>query len=554
MGTMGFKLSKKSVLIALSFVFAVMLFAFPLVHKWIRSNLGDGVDSSRRAAVHWDAVNAEKRHVWKNPGGAYNVVFITVNLMRVDHLSCYGYERETTPAIDALAREAFVFSNMFTNSDYTMPNMMSIITSLFPVGHGVYDAFKDELTVRVKTLAEILRLSGYRTSWFALQPPHLDTAVGFGRGYDVIKKLNKDHSNIGSVREWIRNHRDQPFFVGLNSRSIHPPYLPPSEFKDVFQTVGSKGEMADTREEFHQAWYKKILELMETPGSVMHEVIDDRLVAENHEVFDGEYKPEKLAQIRALMPKDKQIRFGFSHILTFSSMINTHDRKNIEYAISLYDGCLLGIDQKLVRPIVDTLKEAGVYDKTIIVITGDHGESIGEHHYVGHNLNFYEQLIHVPLLIRHPDLKTRVNIADLAQSVDILPTILDLLHIKQPFHAQGKSLMPLLLDNASAPINAYVYGQKRKQAYIRSDTWKLVVDREHEKDEKACHLARLFNIKTDRGESRNLCKDEPRVFREMMAKLNKHLDATPKYIDKEYRFLPGVDEKTRKRIRETGYW
>jgi len=453
-----------------------------------------------------------------------------------------------------LAREAFVFSNMFTNSDYTMPNMMSIITSLFPVGHEVYDAFKDKLTARVKTLAEILRLSGYRTSWFALQSPHLDTAVGFGRGYDIIEVLYKDHANVGSVREWIHNHRNQPFFVGLNSRSIHPPYLPPPEFKDVFQAGGSKGEMADTKEEFNQAWYKNILEMMETPGSVMHEVIDDSVVAKNREVFDGEYKPGKLTQIRALMPKDKRIRLDYSHMVTFTSMIDPHDRKNIEYAISLYDGCLLGIDQKLVRPIVDTLKEAGVYDKTIIVITGDHGESIGEHHYVGHNFNFYEQLIHVPLIIRHPDLKTRVNIADLAQSVDILPTILDLLNIEQPFHVQGKSLLPLLLDNTSAPINEYVYGQKRKQAYIRSDTWKLVVDREHEKDEKACNWARLFKIKTDRGESRNLCANEPRVFRDMMAKLNTHLDATHRYIDKEYRFLPGVDEKTRKRIRETGYW
>jgi arylsulfatase A-like enzyme len=511
------------------------------------------IDSTSKATLKWDETNAVTKHLWQKKSGKYNVVLITVNLLRVDHVSAYGYGRKTTPALDELAKESFMFNSMFTNSDYTMPNMMSVITSLYPVAHGVFDAFKDELSPRVRTLAQVLKLSGYKSSWYALQLPHLDPNVGFGRGYDKVVELHRDHSNVDSVVNWIKENKNESFFVGINSRSIHPPYMPPPEYKDAF-FAGSKGSIATTEEEFQKAWYKKILELMKTPGSCMYEVIDKKTVADNREVFNGEFMEEKLFKIQELIPEDKKIRFGFTHILTFSSMINPHDRENMEYAISLYDGCVLGIDQKLIQPIVQALKDSGAYDNTIIIVTGDHGESLGEHNYVGHNLLFYEQLIHVPLLIRHPDLKTRVNIGALAQSTDIMPTILDLLDITQPFHTQGKSLVPLLEDNTSGQIHEYVFGQKRSQAYVRSDSWKLVVDLDRDKEQEMCSWARLYNIVADPGERQSLCETEHVILKTLMEQLVGHLESTPKYIDKEYQFLPSVDEKTRKRIKETGYW
>ncbi len=241
-------------------------------------------------------------------------------------------------------------------------------------------------------------------------------------------------------------------------------------------------------------------------------------------------------------------------MITIINMIDPHDRENLDYAVSLYDACVLGIDQLLVQPIISALKEANVYDDTIIIITGDHGESLGEHNYVGHNQNFYEQLVHVPLIIKHPDLSTRVNITDLAQSVDIMPTIFDLVNIAQPYNSQGKSLIPLLEDNSSNPLNKYVYGQKRSQAYIRSNRWKLTLDLERDKQEEMCSWARLFDIQKDPGERTNLCETQREIMQELLEKLLSHLDTTPRYIDKDYQFLPSVDEKTRKRIKETGYW
>ncbi len=511
-------------------------------------------NSTDKATISWESTNRITPHQTTLVSRPYNIVLVTVNLLRVDHLSVYGYGRPTTPAMEELAQESFVFSNMFTNADYTMPNMMSIITSLYPPAHGVFDAFKDELSSRISTLGQILKISGYDTSWYALQMPHLDVNVGFGRGYDTIVELQKDYSNVHDITEWIKGRTDSPFFIGINSRSIHPPYIPPPEFKDAFADGGSKGEMASTEEEFNREWYYNILELMETPGSVMDGVISKETIEANPEVFNGEYAARKIFRIQDLMPEDKKIRFGFTHMMTFLAMVDPGNPDNLEYAVSLYDACILGIDQKLVLPILDALKESGHYDDTIIIITGDHGESLGEHLYVGHNNNFYEQLLHVPLIIRYPELDRRVNIGHMAQSVDIMPTLLELIDIKKPFHTQGKSLTPAMEDTGSKPINDFVYGAKRAQAYVRNQDWKLVIDLERDKSEKICKWARLYNIKNDPGERTNLCREETEQLEAMLNELVTHLDTTPKYIDKEYQFIPEIDEKTRKRIKETGYW
>ncbi len=543
-------------LIVAAFSFMGILTKYDLCHSEDFSDVPrqHWLDSTQKATLKWKVINAEKKHSLKILRETYNVVLITVNLLRVDHVSAYGYGRETTPALDELAKKSFVFTSMFTNSDYTMPNMMSMITSLYPVAHGVFDVFKDELSPRVKTLAEILKTSGFNTSWYALQMPHLDTKVGFGRGYDEVVALKRDHSNVDTIIRWIKKNKEQPFFMALNTRSIHPPYMPPPEYKDRFFDGGKKGAIVTTEVEFQKAWYMKILELMKTPDSCMYGVFTDEVIAKNSEIFNGEFQEEKLSVIHELLPEVKKIRLGTSHIETFKSMIDPYDRENLEYAISLYDACVYGIDQKLIKPIISVLKETGLYEKTLLIITGDHGETLGEHNFVGHSKNFYEQIIHVPMIIKYPFLKERVNIGDLAQSSDVMPTILDILNIQQPFYTQGKSLVPLLENNFSAPLHEYVYGEKRQQAYIRSDTWKLVIDLEKDKDVKVCSWARLFNIKDDPGERRNLCSVEKSTLQKMMDALLDHLDSTPHFIDKNYQFLPSIDKKTRKRIRETGYW
>ncbi len=119
-----------------------------------------------------------------------NIVLLTVNVLRADHVSSYGYSRTTTPAIDALMKESYVYKNAFAHAGYTMPSMMSIMTSLYPHSHQVYDAFKDELASKVLTLAEILKIHDYQTGWFAkLNLGHLLPKAGFGRGFSYKSDL-----------------------------------------------------------------------------------------------------------------------------------------------------------------------------------------------------------------------------------------------------------------------------------------------------------------------------------------------------------------------------
>ena len=104
----------------------------------------------------------------------YNIVLVFIDTLRADHLSCYGYFRKTSPNIDQLAKGSFVFEQNFTPVTYTLPSFMSIITSLYPNSHAVLDVYKDKLSSRVKTLAQILQTYGYRTAWFAyLHDPQL---------------------------------------------------------------------------------------------------------------------------------------------------------------------------------------------------------------------------------------------------------------------------------------------------------------------------------------------------------------------------------------------
>lgn len=115
----------------------------------------------------------------------YNVILITVDTLRADHLGSYGYYRNTSPSIDNLAKEEVIFDNVFSQASYTLSSMMSILTSLYPYSHGIFHIAEDRLSSGVKTLAEVLKASGYKTAYFLnTKDMHTDPGLGFGRGFD----------------------------------------------------------------------------------------------------------------------------------------------------------------------------------------------------------------------------------------------------------------------------------------------------------------------------------------------------------------------------------
>ena len=492
----------------------------------------------------------------------HDVILVTINVLRPDHLSCYGYHRKTSPAIDKLAKESFVFKNTFSQAGYTLPNMMSIITSLYPESHGVLDVYKDKLSSHIYTIAEILKIYEYKTAWFSvLDEPHLAIDAGFGRGFDYMDELDRRFNGKEQMLSWIRQNRNEKFFVAMNVRSIHSPYFPLSKYKHAFKS-GEKGKIIEDHEEFYRTIYFKILESINTPGSLMYDLFDkETVVLIRNEELDSRdqdgvkerFWEMKVDKIERFIPKEKLYKLNRTKVLAYNSQVDISNKKNLEYLISLYDACILGVDQELIKPIISTLRELKIYDNTILIITADHGESLGEHNILGHGFHFDDEVIHAPLIIKIPYSRGRREIKELAQSIDIMPTILDLLGIPIPYYAQGKSLLALMQNKKSIPVHEYIYGQNRKLAYLRSLKWKLIVDRSGIHQDR-CDHDRFYNLKEDPKELHDLHFTKPEAYRKLKRKIKEHVESLPVYIDKKYSFPEYIDKATQERIKKTGYW
>jgi len=172
---------------------------------------------------------------------------------------------------------------------------------------------------------------------------------------------------------------------------------------------------------------------------------------------------------------------------------------------------------------------------------------------LGHGPHFYKEMIHIPLIIRVPLFPRGNEINGLAQSIDIMPTILELLGVEIPFFAQGKSLVPFMQDKENYTAHEYIYGQTRQQAFIRSLEWKLIVDRSRI-DQETCEGDKLFNIRNDPNELYNMQATERKVFTRLKKNVRKHLEMLPVYSEKTSTFPPYFDKKTQDRIKDTGYW
>jgi arylsulfatase A-like enzyme len=490
------------------------------------------------------------------------VVLIAVNVLRADHLSFYGYHRKTSPAIDELAQNAYVFKNAYAQAGYTLPNMMSINTSLYPKSHGVLDVYKDRLSERVNTLAEILKFNGYRTAWFSmLDEPHLSHEAGFWRGFEHWGELGKTFEGRKGLLNWIKKNKKNRLFISMNIRSMHTPYIPLSKYKKVF-LQGEKGALSENYGEIYRALYYKILELVEVPGSPMYGVFEEEELAyiyknepkgQYAQIKKSNFWESKIDEIRQLIPAEQRWRLGHTQVVAYNSQLDLSNPNNLKYFISLYDACLLGVDQEIVWPIIDVLKKNKIYDNTMIIITGDHGEAFGEHHILGHGKKYYDEVIHVPLIIKLPSSQTGRQIEDLVQSIDIMPTILDMLDIESPYYAQGKSLMPLMQNKSTTTLNKYVFGDNSVLAYLRSHKWKLIIDLD-DIDLEIGEQDKLFDLENDPAEKNNLALIRSKQFNKLRNRIKNHLDTLPEYIDGKYAFPANIDKAHQERIKKTGYW
>lgn len=319
----------------------------------------------------------------------YNVILISLDTLRADHLSCYGYRRETSPTIDKFAENALVFSQAFSPAPNTLTSHMSIFTSVSPSVHEMMpsDSFTP-LSRKIKTLPEILRTHEYATfGYFDTGGEHyedsfLHSKYGFSRGFDSYKK--KTGKIISRAIDLVKK---RPFFLFVHYFDVHA------------TRFGSSNYIYDGPPEFRDKF------------------IQSRF---DHDPSDVFYGKEKLTD------------------------------EEMEQVIARYDGGILDVDSQL-KEFFELLKREELFDQSLIIITGDHGESLGYKGELGRHGWLYDVGTHVPLIIKFPDNfqysgQMRGNVDFLVRSIDIMPTILEVLSIDAPPNVEGVSLLGVSED------------------------------------------------------------------------------------------------------------
>jgi arylsulfatase A-like enzyme len=484
------------------------------------------------------AVSEGSESVRLNGNEYYNVVLIIISVLRPDHLGCCGYQKQTSLAIDDIAKDSCIFENAFSQSGYTLASTMSIFTSLYPSSHGILYVFKDILSPRVQTMAEIFNLYNYKTAWFSLlKTPHLDIDVGFGRGFQDKVELGILFNGRNELLSWLQKNKTNKFFLAIDARRVHNYYWflndSPQVNKKPYATV----------EEVNKAFYHKMVKLAKSRKFPLD---DPKIFSEHRELLNGKYNKEKPDQVKQLVDVEKREELEEIRNGLYVSWVRRSASKDSKAWIAAYDACIQATDKELIKPIADELKALGLYDKTMLVITADHGEAFGEHGLYGHGYALFDEFNHVPLIIKMPYAKEGKRIKELAQSIDIMPTILEMAGIEVPHQAQGKSLVSLMNGANTSPLNEYIFAEIPQGKSIRSQEWKLLVNSNGEKD--------LFHIRLDPQERHNVYSTNKPIAKKLEAELKKWESSLVSYKDKEYPFATGIDKAGQERIRKTGYW
>lgn len=408
----------------------------------------------------------------------WNVLLVTFDTTRADHLACYGHEAIQTPAIDRLASEGVLFEQAYATVPITTPSHSSILTGKYPLAHGVRDNGLFVLPDGQETLAEILGEAGWSTA-AAIGAFPLISKFGLDQGFELYddgvtpptdnflgdRALPKaglyfDERRAARVNEallpWLEEHHGEPFFAWAHYYDPHQPFQPPSPYDQLYAGRPYDGEIAYSDESF---------------------------------------------------------------------------------------GALL-----------DRLRELGVYERTIVVFTSDHGEGRGEHSELTHSTLIYNTTLHVPFIVHVPGVEGGRRVGAPVSSVDIVPTVLDLLGLPIPDDVQGRSLAPVLRGDEDAegledlsrrPLYAETlsprlgFGWGELRALMRGDH-KLIYGPRPE----------LYDLGADPRELDDLFEREGELAERMERELSRFL---VEHAAQDLDAAVEMDEETRRKLMALGY-
>jgi arylsulfatase A-like enzyme len=404
-----------------------------------------------------------RRQAGERAQPADNLVLITIDTLRADHLGAYGYGRDTSPAIDRVAAGGTLFEQAGVQWPKTNPSMASMLTSTYNTTNGVrhYGAPMDS---RLTSLAEIMHEAGYYCASFVANA-HLGRFFNFDDGFDEVHELwgDTDHAHplslnyvdtynndriAAEVSRWIAEHGDRRFFLWVHLLDPHGPYEPPADLKSRY--------------------------------------VGDKL-----------YEEQNIGVALANVPL-YQRREGMAVLSDY---------------VARYDGEIAYSD-RVVEKVLAALEQGGLVPKTLLVVTADHGESLGEHdYYFDHGGYMYEACLRVPLVFFQPGkIPAGRRVARPVGMIDLLPTLLELLGIEAgPYRAgfQGRSFGALIRGEPMDERAVFAEGNKG-QLSIRRGKWKLIDDPRADPKTKRVRL-QLYDLSRDPMETDNLAERFPDI-------------------------------------------
>ncbi len=394
-----------------------------------------------------------------------NVVLITIDTLRADHVGCYGYKQVKTPNIDSLAADGTRFERAFAVVPVTLPSHTTMLTGTYPMLSGMHDFSGNKLSPLQPTLASVLRQAGYSTG-AVVGSAVLDSRFGLNQGfdfyYDHFDFSRLDEANLDQMErpgnvvadaalDWLGKNAQKKFFLWMHLYDPHFPYRPPEPF---------------------------------------------------------------------------------AH----------------EYADHPYDGEIAFADEQVGR-LLRFLKDKGLYRNTLIILSGDHGESLGEHGEKTHGFFIYNATMRVPLIIRLPESTSARTVTDPVSLVDLMPTVLSALGLEIPSPVQGKSLLPAIRED-KGDANRNLYGE----TYLPRlhFNWSELRGAENTKYHFIdAPRPELYDLTKDPGETHNLFAERKAVAQEMHAKLAGLIRDYS--AGKELAEKTGLDPEMMERLKALGY-